>query len=636
MDNEHDRFKVLVETRGERGYVVVAPSNGRVHPSGGAYRLLAGGVEHIATITPEERAELHKLARSLDTIPKDPPRDAPTSPADGTAPGSDYNARGDVLTVLETHEWVNVYWRDGTSYLRRPGKSNGISATFGHADTRYLYVFSTATVFEAERAYSPFAVYAVLEHGGDYSAAARALRQQGYGAVPVNGQRDETVQPPLAETLTAVTPVLPAPSNGGASGQVRFMTAREFASQTPAVTEYVVEPWIPVGGITKIDGAPKRAGKTTLITYIVAAVLNGTDFLGQPTKQGPVVLLTEQGSTSFRESLARAGLLDRDDLHLAIFRDFAGLDWPDVVAQAFAKAVKVGAVLLVVDTLPACAGVRGDEENSAGRALEVMEPIQVGADTYGIGVAMSFHDRKDGGEVGESGRGSNAYAGAVDIVLRVTKPGGNLKPSIRKIEALSRFEATPAELYIELTDAGYVSLGSEADVVSAAVARALTDILPTSGDTAMPIESKSQDGEVVERGLRDLLTDQGVKAARSTLDAEVERWQKAGYVGRTGDGKRGKPYRYWLVAKPPGDFVSPTRPGASEERNDAQGQLQDSFATAKGEMVSSDARLSSEESNRAQTDADDADSFHSSDAPDGYSGRDDGIARASGLTWERL
>ena len=38
------KVKVLIETRGEGGYVVAAPSDGTVHPSGGAYTLLRGGV----------------------------------------------------------------------------------------------------------------------------------------------------------------------------------------------------------------------------------------------------------------------------------------------------------------------------------------------------------------------------------------------------------------------------------------------------------------------------------------------------------------------------------------------------------------------------------------------------------------
>ena len=80
-----------------------------------------------------------------------------------------------------SHGWTNVYTRDGTTYWRRPGKDIGISATtnFGGADL--LYVFSSSTEFEAEKSYTRFGAYAVLNHGGDFHAAARALAQQGYG-----------------------------------------------------------------------------------------------------------------------------------------------------------------------------------------------------------------------------------------------------------------------------------------------------------------------------------------------------------------------------------------------------------------------------------------------------------------------
>jgi hypothetical protein len=47
---------------------------------------------------------------------------------------------------------------------------------------RVFYVFSSnATPFEPGRGYGPFAVYALLEHGGDFAAACRALSSEGYG-----------------------------------------------------------------------------------------------------------------------------------------------------------------------------------------------------------------------------------------------------------------------------------------------------------------------------------------------------------------------------------------------------------------------------------------------------------------------
>ena len=61
---------MLIETRGEGGFIIVAPSGGPVHPSGRPYVLRSGGFDTIATITPEERSDLFALARSFDQMPR--------------------------------------------------------------------------------------------------------------------------------------------------------------------------------------------------------------------------------------------------------------------------------------------------------------------------------------------------------------------------------------------------------------------------------------------------------------------------------------------------------------------------------------------------------------------------------------
>jgi len=101
------------------------------------------------------------------------------SPADNShRPGDDFNDRGDVRDVLAQHGWALV--RSGTNeYWRRPGKTSGWSASL---KSRVFYVFSAnAAPFEPNRAYSPFSVYTLLNHGGDYETAARSLRMSGYG-----------------------------------------------------------------------------------------------------------------------------------------------------------------------------------------------------------------------------------------------------------------------------------------------------------------------------------------------------------------------------------------------------------------------------------------------------------------------
>ncbi len=139
---------------------------------------------------------------------------------------------------------------------------------------------------------------------------------------------------------------------GGRTAQLRVRTALEIRDSTPANPSWVSKPWAVAGGVTEVDGKIKSAGKTTWVLAMVCAVLDGLPFMGSQTINGPVVYLTEQADSSLREALRRAGVLDRHDLHILSWADWRELTWPKIVAAAVDHARAVGAVLLVVDTLP--------------------------------------------------------------------------------------------------------------------------------------------------------------------------------------------------------------------------------------------------------------------------------------------
>jgi hypothetical protein len=69
-----------------------------------------------------------------------------------------------------------------TSYWTRPGKDRGVSATTNHQGNDLLWVFTSSAELDPDRSYDRFGVYTVMEHGGDFQAAARALTAQGYGS----------------------------------------------------------------------------------------------------------------------------------------------------------------------------------------------------------------------------------------------------------------------------------------------------------------------------------------------------------------------------------------------------------------------------------------------------------------------
>ena len=187
--------------------------------------------------------------------------------------------------------------------------------------------------------------------------------------------------------------------------RLRFRTAADIANDTPQSVPWIVEGWVAEGSLTELDGKVKLAGKTTFLLAMSRKVIDGTQFMGFNTYMTPVVFLTEQPLSSFREALRRADLLGRDDFIVLTYQESAGIRWHRVVEAAAQECRSRNAKLLVVDTLPQFAGLRGDTENQSGAALEALEPVQKLA-SNGIGVVLSRHERKSGGDVGDSGRGS--------------------------------------------------------------------------------------------------------------------------------------------------------------------------------------------------------------------------------------
>jgi hypothetical protein len=192
MADPNDRIKTLIETRGNGGFLIVAPSYGSVHPSGMPYVLLSGGFDGIVTISPEERASLFELARSFDELPNLVHAEhANRKPSNGNIalPGSDFNLRGSWSEVLQPHGWKAIYRQGNITYWRRPGKDEGISASTNYADSDLLYVFSSSTLFTQFRGYSKFAAYTVLTHDHNFKAASDRLSRLGYGIKTVPTQR---------------------------------------------------------------------------------------------------------------------------------------------------------------------------------------------------------------------------------------------------------------------------------------------------------------------------------------------------------------------------------------------------------------------------------------------------------------
>ena len=82
----------------------------------------------------------------------------------------------------------------------------------------------------------------------------------------------------------------------------------------------------------------------------------------------------------------------------------------------------------------------------------------------GLAVIIVVHQRKAEGKHGDAVRGSNALTGAVDVVVELERLRGDVDPHARVLRSESRFDETPEELALALTEDGYVARGVEATV----------------------------------------------------------------------------------------------------------------------------------------------------------------------------
>lgn len=149
-------------------------------------RILEGNSGRMYSIQELDEV-LAPLGRALEPeqlpIPVAP---RPSVAGSGTSPLDDFEARTDWADILIPFGWTFDKQMGQTRYWVRPGKDrrDGHSATTGHAaDRDRMWVFSTDVLeLEAQKEHTKQYVYAAYNHAGDMSAAAKSLRDKGYGS----------------------------------------------------------------------------------------------------------------------------------------------------------------------------------------------------------------------------------------------------------------------------------------------------------------------------------------------------------------------------------------------------------------------------------------------------------------------
>ena len=158
-----DACRVLIETRGEGGYVLIPPSDGYKHIYGKIqdiskqeYNTLMEICRSFNLYTPAVKN--YQLSRAL----RNPNPDKVNS-------FKNFNENCDVLKLLSSFGWDEVGTNsDGFVMIKRPNASSKHSAYFNPAD-RAFWVFSTSTGFELHKKYSAVDILLVLKYNSDGS-----------------------------------------------------------------------------------------------------------------------------------------------------------------------------------------------------------------------------------------------------------------------------------------------------------------------------------------------------------------------------------------------------------------------------------------------------------------------------------
>jgi hypothetical protein len=451
--------KVIAETRGEGGFVVVAPTTARNgHEPGTAYLFLRGSSPAgVVEVTSEERDLLYAVIQSaLDEADTPSPITVPGKIiASTTEPGAfdEYRQRTTWREILAPAGWREGFTdADGRTHWTRPGGDHfeGTSATT--LEDGPLYVFSTNAGLPTEQGLSKATVYALLHHDGDLSAARRELLAQGFSPTlpePPEIRAWEPEAPDVAHDDDEETDydraVRRKYSEMRIAEDARELLARHKTGQAPdlsaiALDNFLAQPdedityrinelWPSEGRV--LLAAAAKTGKTTLVAAnLIPSITDQRPFLGRaipaPLTDGRTIvyLNMEVGEGTLRRWMRSAGITNTDRVIIGNLRGKASaLQLGSGTGRTrFAAWLRDhGAEMVVLDPLAPVLASLGLDENSNAEVARFFGWWAETMQEAGVSDDMIVHHI---GHAGERSRGASRLLDEPDAIWTLTKQQG--------------------------------------------------------------------------------------------------------------------------------------------------------------------------------------------------------------------
>jgi hypothetical protein len=289
-----------------------------------------------------------------------------------------------------------------------------------------------------------------------------------------------------------------------------------------------------------------KAGKTTLLKHLLAAMAAGTPLCGLGVDRGTVLYVTEERGARWAERRREMGLAGGHVRFLInpFVQKPQFPDWLRFINYLQQLQQANPADLIVLDTLTNLWPVV--HENDASEVQAALMPLRQLLGPASL--LAAGHLRKSDGLEGTGTRGSGAFLAFVNCILEMRRYDEKSDTDRRRVlKWYAHWEGLP-ERVIELAADGlsYTAQGERQDVAHRDLREGIRQVLPRKSP-GIQVKEIHEAWEVPPRP-REM-------ALRAELARGAE--EKPPAWNREGEGRRGSPYTYWLPADRPAP-VPPT------------------------------------------------------------------------------
>jgi hypothetical protein len=288
------------------------------------------------------------------------------------------------------------------------------------------------------------------------------------------------------------------------------------------------------GSVTMLTSQWKT-GKTTLLSVLLARLGTGGELAGLPVTAGRAAVVSEEAPDLW---VRRSEQLDFGDHVRWLCRPFDhkpdAAEWDGLIDYLAGLGREQGITLAVID--PLATFLPGRDENNAAAVISALLPLRRLTEA-GMAVWLMHHPGKHCRTIGMLSRGSGAFGGHVDVLMEMTLPDrADPTDRRRRLRAFARFRETPAELLIELNEAG-----TDYAVLAVADAATLGGCWP-----ALSLVLTSALGKLTRAEILTAWPPNHDKPSPLTVWRCLDRGVAEGLILRDGAGTTAEPYRYWL------------------------------------------------------------------------------------------